>query len=177
MLVRDKNLFQKAESKFRILGGLHSPRGPRRMHIRKGERSSRATDKRRSSRRRAGEPQASTCCDVTGEESPNGAPRKMHAFCGVPGLEGGILTPRETNSLFGACLNTTKTPARKKSARSDSDPVSLRRDLLLQKARRRARFLGWICVMLLCGFSRAFVLPRCRCFLDSRPKTGFSDTL
>ena len=32
--------------------------------------------------------QASTCCDVTGEESPNGAPRKMHAFCGVPGLEG-----------------------------------------------------------------------------------------
>ena len=24
----------------------------------------------------------------TGEESPNGAPRKMHAFCGVPGLEG-----------------------------------------------------------------------------------------
>ena len=67
--------------------------------------------------------QASTCCDITGEESPNGAPRKMHAFCGVPGLEGGILTPRETNSLFEAylnttnslfevCLNTTKTPAR-----------------------------------------------------------------
>ena len=44
--------------------------------------------------------QASTCCDVTGEESPNGAPRKMHAFCGVPGLEGGILThPRDEQSI------------------------------------------------------------------------------
>ena len=31
----------------------------------------------------------------------------MHAFCGVPGLEGRILTPRETNSLFGACLSKT----------------------------------------------------------------------
>ena len=51
-----------------------------------------------------------------------------------------------------------------KRVRSDSDPASLRRGLLLQKARRRARFLEWICVMLLCGFSRAFVLPRCRMF-------------
>ena len=52
--------------------------------------------------------QASTCCDVTGEESPNGAPRKMHAFCGVPGLEGEIKITRETNSPFEACLDTTK---------------------------------------------------------------------
>ena len=51
--------------------------------------------------------QASTCCDVTGEESPNGAPRKMHAFCGVPGLEGEIKITSETNSLFGASPNTT----------------------------------------------------------------------
>ena len=51
--------------------------------------------------------QASTCCDVTGEESPNGAPRKMHAFCGVPGLEGEIKITRETKSLFGACLSKT----------------------------------------------------------------------
>ena len=51
--------------------------------------------------------QASTCCDVTGEESPNGAPRKMHAFCGVPGLEGEIKITPETNSLFGASLSTT----------------------------------------------------------------------
>ena len=44
--------------------------------------------------------QASTCCDVTGEESPNGAPRKMHAFCGVPGLDGGILTyPRDEQPI------------------------------------------------------------------------------
>ena len=35
-----------------------------------------------------------------GEESPNGAPRKMHAFCGVPGLEGEIKITRETKSLF-----------------------------------------------------------------------------
>ena len=55
MLVRDSNFFQEAESESRILGGVHSPRGPRRMYIRKGERSSRATDKRRSLRRRAGE--------------------------------------------------------------------------------------------------------------------------
>ena len=48
-------LFQEEESISRILGGLHPPRGPRRMYIRKGERSSRATDKRRSLRRRAGE--------------------------------------------------------------------------------------------------------------------------
>ena len=51
--------------------------------------------------------QASTCCDVTGEESPNGAPRKMHAFCGVPGLEGEIKITCETKRLFGACLDTT----------------------------------------------------------------------
>ena len=44
--------------------------------------------------------QASTCCGVTGEESPNGAPRKMHAFCGVPGLEGETKITPETNSLF-----------------------------------------------------------------------------
>ena len=55
MLMRDTNFFQEADGKSRILGGLHSPRGPRRMYIRKGERSSRATDKRRSLRRRAGE--------------------------------------------------------------------------------------------------------------------------
>ena len=34
-----------------------------------------------------------------GEESPNGAPRKMHAFCGVPGLEGEIKITREARSL------------------------------------------------------------------------------
>ena len=39
----------------RILGGLNSPRGPRRMYIRKGKRSSRAIDERRSLRRREGE--------------------------------------------------------------------------------------------------------------------------
>ena len=53
--------------------------------------------------------QASTCCDVTGEESPNGAPRKMHAFCGVPGLEGEIKITPETNSLFEASPGTTAT--------------------------------------------------------------------
>ena len=44
----------------------------------------------------------------TGEESPNGAPRKMRAFCGVPGLEREIKITRETNILFGAYINTTK---------------------------------------------------------------------
>ena len=34
----------------------------------------------------------------TGEESPNGAPRKMHAFCGVPGLEGEIKITPKTDS-------------------------------------------------------------------------------
>ena len=53
--------------------------------------------------------QASTCCDVTGEESPNGAHRKMHAFCGVTGLEGEIKITRGTKSLSEACLNTTRT--------------------------------------------------------------------
>ena len=51
--------------------------------------------------------QASTCCDVTGEESPNGAPRKMHAFCGVPGLEGDIKITPETNGSFEASLSAT----------------------------------------------------------------------
>ena len=60
--------------------------------------------------------QASTCCDVTGEESPNGAPRKMHAFCGVPGLEGEIKITPEMYSLFKARLNTTKPPSEDKGA-------------------------------------------------------------
>ena len=56
MLMRDTNFFQEAESKSRILGGLH----PNRTRGRKARREG-----------------------------------------------GGILTPRETNSLFGACLSKT----------------------------------------------------------------------
>ena len=54
---------------------------------------------------------ASTCCDAAGEESPNGAPRKIAAgnFVGSPGWRGSQHITRETNSLFGAHLNTTLT--------------------------------------------------------------------
>ena len=55
--------------------------------------------------------QRTTTLSDTGEESPNGAPRKMHAFCGVPGLEGGNQDNLETKSSFGAHLNTTLTPS------------------------------------------------------------------
>ncbi len=59
-------------------------RGPRRKYFRWGKRSSRATDERRHS---APPRQASASCDAVGEESPNGAPRKMYILWG-PRKEG-----------------------------------------------------------------------------------------
>ena len=43
----------------------------------------------------------STCCDAVGEESPNGAPRKIAAgnFVGSPGWRGSNI-PRGTCTLF-----------------------------------------------------------------------------
>ena len=56
--------------------------------------------------------QASTSFDVTGEESPNGAPRKMHAFCGVPGLEGESNSPRDVK-FIQSVLEHDETPVRR----------------------------------------------------------------
>ena len=56
--------------------------------------------------------QASTCCDVTGEESPNkarmGLPAKCMHFVGSPGWRGSQHITRGTRSLFVASLNTLK---------------------------------------------------------------------
>ena len=60
-------------------------RGPRRKYFRWGKRSSRATDERRHF---APPRQASASCDAVGEESPNGATRKMYILRGAPGRRG-----------------------------------------------------------------------------------------
>ena len=84
MLVRDPNFFQEAKSKSRILEDCTLQGVPAECIFGRGKGA--------AVRQISGEvyaaAQASTCCDVTGEESPNGAPREMHALCGVPGLEG-----------------------------------------------------------------------------------------
>ena len=104
-------ILSKVQKSVPHFGRRQASRGPRRMHIRKGERSSRATDERRSLRRREGE----RVLRRSGGGVPEfGVPAKYHSeartLCGVSVRRGSVTPMSEDGSLF-ISLNTPNTPS------------------------------------------------------------------
>ena len=91
----------KVEKQVPHFGRRQASRGSRRMYIRKGERSSRATGERRSLRRREGE----RVLRRSGGGVPEfGVPAKYHSeartLCGVSARRGSLTPMSEDDSLF-----------------------------------------------------------------------------